>query len=136
MTEAVDGAAILGAGYVSIIVTERSDAKVVASGFWYVPKSVPGRCGCAWIINHGAFLSWWKQLYKKRTSRQPTNLRMNPEKSLNIVGKIVAVAGRLPEKIVLNALKKTHHNQVPSRSNAIIDGTRIHAWFFKQAKHT
>ena len=49
-------------------------------------------------------------------------LRNEPEKAAKSVGKYVG-GGRLPSKIVLNALKHSH-DQFQSNPNAIIDGTR------------
>jgi NitT/TauT family transport system substrate-binding protein len=120
MTEAVDGAAILEP-VVSIIRDRKSDAKVVASGSGMFPNQ-PG----AVLVVRESLINEHPELVKalvKAHIAATDQLRNDPEKSLKSVGKYVG-GGRLPEKIVLNALKNSH-NQFQADPNAIIDGTRI-----------
>lgn len=120
MTKAVDGAAILEP-VVSIILDKKSDARVVASG----SEMFPHQPGAVLAVRESLINDhpeWVKALVKAHIDAT-NELRNTPEKSLKAVGKYVG-GGRLPSKIVLNALKNSH-DQFQADPNAIIDGTRI-----------
>jgi NitT/TauT family transport system substrate-binding protein len=119
MTEAVDGAAILEP-VVSIIGDKKDDAKVVASGSGMFPHQ-PG----AVLVVRESLINQNPELVKalvKAHIAATKQLRDDPEEAVKAVGKYVG-GGRLPKKIVLNALKNSH-DQFEANPNAIIDGTR------------
>jgi NitT/TauT family transport system substrate-binding protein len=119
MTEAVDGAAILEP-VVSIISDRKSDAKVVASGSGMFPHQ-PG----AVLVVRESLINQNPELVKalvKAHIAATKQLRDDPEEAVKAVGKYVG-GGRLPAKIVLNALKNSR-DQFEANPNAIIDGTR------------
>ena len=120
MTEAVDGAAILEP-VVSIVLDRKSDAKVVASGSGMFPHQ-PG----AVLVVRESLIKDHPELVKalvKAHIAATNELQNDPEKAVKAVGKYVG-GGRLPAKIILNALKNSR-DQFQADPNAIIDGTRV-----------
>jgi len=119
MTNAVDGAAILEP-VVSIVLDRKSDAKVVASGSGMFPHQ-PG----AVLAVRESLINEQPEVVKalvKAHVEATELLRNDPEAAAKPVGKYVG-GGRLPAKIVLNAIKNSHDG-FQADPNAIIEGTR------------
>ena len=118
MTGAVDGAAILEP-VVSIVKDRKSDAKVVASG----SQMFPNQPGAVLVVREKLIQSdpeLVKTLVKAHIAAT-NELRNDPETAAKAVGKYVG-GGRLPSRIVLNAIKNSH-DEFQADPNAIIAGT-------------
>jgi NitT/TauT family transport system substrate-binding protein len=119
MTNAVDGAAILEP-VVSIIKDRKSDASVVASGSGMFPNQ-PG----AVLVVRESLINEQPDVVQalvKAHVEATDLLRNDPEAATKFVRKYVG-GGRLPAKIVQNAIENSHDG-FQANPNAIIKGTR------------